>query len=92
MSHCAHLPDYRPAVEAGRAIPFPFVRPWSRATQAGRWVCALGDAAGPEGNAEGALKGGAADRFFGCGSPNTAPALGGEEQSRMAMGFPLLAQ
>lgn len=55
-------------------------------------VCALGDAAGPEGNAEGALKGGAADRFFGCGSPNTAPALGGEEQSRMAMGFPLLAQ
>src|SRR5215831_15887498 len=55
-------------------------------------MCALGDATGPEGNAKGPLKGGAADRFFGCGSTDAATALGGEEQSSMAMGFPLLAQ
>ncbi len=55
-------------------------------------MCVLGDATGPEGNAEGALKGGAADRFLGCGSTDAATAFGGEEQSGMAVGFPLLAQ
>ena len=53
---------------------------------------AFGDPTGPEGHAEGALKGSAADGFLGCGRSDAAPALGGEEQSRMAMGFPLLAQ
>lgn len=55
-------------------------------------MCALGDATGSQGNAEGPLEGGAADRFFGRGSTDAAPPLGREEQSRMAMGFPLLAQ
>lgn len=55
-------------------------------------MCALGDATGSQGNAEGPLKGGAADRFFGRGSTDAAPPLGREEQSSMAMGFPLLAQ
>lgn len=55
-------------------------------------MCALGDSAGPEGNAEGALKGGAADGFPGRGSTDAARTLGREEQSRMAMGLPLLAQ
>ena len=52
----------------------------------------FGDATGLEGDAEGALKRGAADRFFGCGSTDAATSLGREEQSNMAMGFPLLAQ
>jgi len=52
----------------------------------------FGNATGLEGDAEGALKGGAADRLLGGGSADAAASLGGEEQSGMAMGFPLLAQ
>jgi len=52
----------------------------------------FGNATGLEGDAEGALKRGAADRFLGRGSTDAAASLGGEEQSSMAMGFPLLAQ
>jgi len=52
----------------------------------------LGDATGLEGDAEGALKGGAADRLLGRGSTEAPTSLGGKEQSSMAMGFPLLAQ
>jgi len=53
---------------------------------------AFGNPAGFEGDAEGALKGGAADGFLGRGSADAAASLGGEEQSGMPMGFPLLAQ
>src|SRR5215831_18665420 len=56
------------------------------------YMCALGDATGPEGNTEGALKSGAADGFLGRGSTNAATTLSGEEQSSMAMAFPLMAQ
>ena len=52
----------------------------------------FGDASGPEGDAEGALKGSAADWFLGRGSADAATSLGREEQGCMAMGFPLLAQ
>lgn len=55
-------------------------------------VRVFGNATGLEGDAEGALKGGATDRFLGRASADAAASLGGEEQSGMAMGFPLLAQ
>jgi hypothetical protein len=52
----------------------------------------FGDTTGLESQAEGTLKGGAADRFLGRGSPDAATSLGSEKQGCMAMGFPLLAQ
>jgi hypothetical protein len=52
----------------------------------------LFDAAGFEGEAEGALQRGAAHRFGGRARAQTAVAFGREEQDRMAMRFPLLAQ
>lgn len=50
------------------------------------------DAAGLEGEAEGALEGGAAHRLGGGGSALAVVAFGGEEQAGMAMGFPAFAQ
>ena len=50
------------------------------------------DATGFEGEAEGALERGAAHRFGGGGGALAAVALGGEEQNRMAMTFPLISQ
>lgn len=48
--------------------------------------------AGAQGQAEGALEGGAGHRFSGGGGPLTGVALGRKEERGMAMGFPLLAQ
>jgi hypothetical protein len=50
------------------------------------------DAAGLEGQAEGALERGAAHGFAGRGCALAGVAFGGEEQCGMAMSFPLLAQ
>ena len=55
-------------------------------------VGGLLDAAGLEGEAEGALEGGAAHGAGGGGGAFAVVAFGGEEQVRMAMGFPALAQ
>jgi hypothetical protein len=52
----------------------------------------LGDAAGPERETERPLQRGAAHRLAGGGSALAAVALGREEQDRMAVRFPLLAQ
>jgi hypothetical protein len=52
----------------------------------------FGDAGGQEGQAEGALERGAGHRL-GCGArPASAVPLGGKEQDRMAVRFPLFAQ
>jgi hypothetical protein len=58
----------------------------------GVYMRGLFDAAGLEGQAEGALEGGAAHRFGGGGRALAGVALGGEEQRGMAMSFPELAQ
>ena len=50
------------------------------------------DPAGLQGEAEGTLEGRTAHRFGGDGGAIAVMAFGGEEQSGMAMGFPLLAQ
>ena len=50
------------------------------------------EAAGLEGEAEGALEGGPAHGAGGGGGAFAVVAFGGEEQARMAMGFPALAQ
>ncbi|HRZ35817.1 MAG TPA: hypothetical protein P5534_05565 [Candidatus Paceibacterota bacterium] len=55
-------------------------------------VGGLLDAAGLEDEAEGALEGGAAHGAGGGGGTLAVVAFGGEEQVRMAMGFPALAQ
>ena len=55
-------------------------------------VGALGDATGLQGEAEGALEGGAAHELGGGGGTLTTMALGGEEEPGMVMGFPELAQ
>lgn len=52
----------------------------------------LSDATGFESQAEGALQRGAAHGLGGRGSALTGVTLGGEEQRRMAMRFPLIAQ
>lgn len=52
----------------------------------------LSDAAGFEGEAEGALQRGAAHRFGGGGGTLAAVAFGRKDQRGMTMGFPLLAQ
>ena len=55
-------------------------------------VGTLGDAAGFQGEAKGALEGGAAHRLRGGGCTLAAVALGGEEEPGMLMGFPELTQ
>jgi hypothetical protein len=55
-------------------------------------VGAFGDAALVEGDAEGALESGVAHGFCGGGGALAAVTLGGEDQDRMAVAFPLLAQ
>jgi hypothetical protein len=52
----------------------------------------LFDAAGLEGEAEGPLQRGTAHRFGGAAGAQPTVPLGGKEQDRMAMRFPLLAQ
>jgi hypothetical protein len=52
----------------------------------------FGNAGGQEGQAEGTLKGGAVHRLGRGGGASSALTLGGEEQRRMAMRFPLLPQ
>jgi hypothetical protein len=55
-------------------------------------VGGLFDAAGSEGQPEGALEGGAAQGLGGGGGTLAGMTLGGEDQRGMAMGFPELAQ
>jgi len=55
-------------------------------------VAAFLDAAGLEGEAEGALQGRRAHRFGGRGGALTARALGGEQEPRMPVASPALAQ
>ena len=55
-------------------------------------VGGLFDTAGAQAQAEGALEGGAAHRFGGGRRPQAAVAFGREEQARMAVSAPELAQ
>ena len=52
----------------------------------------FGNTGGQEGEAEGALERGVVHRFGGGARPTTAVPLGGKEQRRMAVRFPLLPQ